>query len=224
MINTYSLFEERKREVEFYFSIMYDIENNPENIRTIDNTLFLRILKSNFLLMLYNLVEACFVSGMVEIYDKLKNSNSCYTDLIYEIRSIWSNFEIGKVYSNSAARSSYENRVKEMIEHVIDRKPIILNREAMGINGNLDARAIKRICDQHRIRYVAEDKDGCLRLVKEKRNSLAHGDESFGDSARDMTLADLEHIKDEVINFIKSILDGMNEYFENQSFLLSKAN
>ena len=30
-------------------------------------------MKSNLLLMLYNLVEACVVSGMMEIYEDLKN-------------------------------------------------------------------------------------------------------------------------------------------------------
>ena len=87
--------------------------------------------------------------------------------------------------------------------------------------GNLDARAIRRLCDKHRIRYVASDEEGCLRTVKEKRNNLAHGDESFGDCARDMTLNDLEKIKDAVVNFISCILNGMKDYDDNKAYLLS---
>ena len=72
MNNTFSLFEGRRSEIEFYYSILLDIENNTGKIQTIDNSKFFRILKSNFLLMLYNLIEACVVSGMLEIYESLK--------------------------------------------------------------------------------------------------------------------------------------------------------
>lgn len=221
MNNTFTLFEDRKKEIEFYFSIMNEINNGSESMTTIDNGRFLRILKSNFLLMLYNLVEACVVSGMMEIYERLKDSRSGYGDLISEIRYIWSNYEIGKVYSNLAGKSAYEERVQLIINHVIESQPITLNKDALGISGNLDARAIKKLCDKHGIRYVASDDDGCLRIVKDKRNNLAHGDESFGDCARDMSLSDLEHIKDEVINFIRCILDGMKEYYDNKLYLMN---
>ncbi|MHB8125247.1 MAG: MAE_28990/MAE_18760 family HEPN-like nuclease [Desulfitobacteriaceae bacterium] len=170
------------------------------------------------MLMLYNLVEACVVSGMMEIYEHLKNNQNSYSDLIEEIRVIWSNYEIGKTYSSQAGKSAYEKRVQAIIEQVVTSQPIVLNREALGISGNLDARIIKKLCDKHRIRYIASDDDGCLKTVKDKRNNLAHGDESFGDCARDMTLNDLEHIKDEVVKFIKAILDGMKEYYDNKVF------
>lgn len=48
MNNTFILFEDRKAEIEFYYSIMLDIENNTGKIQTIDNSKFFRILKSNF--------------------------------------------------------------------------------------------------------------------------------------------------------------------------------
>jgi len=221
MNNTMILYGDRKSEIEFYYSIMLEIEYNSQKIRTLDNTKFLRILKSNFLLMLYNLVEACIVSGMMEIYENLKTNSSSYANLIAEIQTIWSNHEIGKVYSNIAGRKAYEDRVQAIITQVITNQPIILSREALGISGNLDARVIKRLCDKHRIGYVASDDDGCLKTVKDKRNNLAHGDESFGDCARDMTLTDLEHIKDEVCKFVKSILDGMKEYYDTKQYLLN---
>jgi len=57
MNNTFILFEDRKAEIEFYYSIMLDIENNTGKIQTIDNSKFFRILKSNFMLMLDKLIE-----------------------------------------------------------------------------------------------------------------------------------------------------------------------
>lgn len=223
MNNTFSLFDDRKSEIEFYYSIMLDIEKDSEKIQTIDNSRFLRILKSNFLLMLYNLIEACIVSGMMEIYESLKNSCSSYGDLIDEIRTLWSNYKIGEIYMSSGIRSSYEKGVQDIITQVINQQPIFLERQALGISGNLDAKRIKALCDKHRIRYIASDDDGCLRMVKEKRQNLAHGDESFGDCARDMSLSDLEYIKDEVIRFIGDILKGMKDYYDNKLYLKNPA-
>ena len=219
MNNTFILFEDRKAEIEFYYSIMLDIENDTGKIQTIDNSKFFRILKSNFLLMLYNLVEACVVSGMLEIYESLKQSQSGYNELIEEIQSLWSKYKIGEIYKSLGTRSSYEKGVREIIAQVITDEPVFLNRAALEISGNLDARRIKNLCDKHCIRYVASDDDGCLKTVKEKRQNLAHGDESFGDCARDMTLSQLEHIKDEVIRFIGSILNGMKNYYDNKLYL-----
>lgn len=223
MNNTFALYNDRVNELEFYFTIMSEIDDNSGAIRTIDNRRLLRIFKSNYLLMLYNFIEACVVSGMMEIYESVKNSGSTYNDLINEIRYLWSNYEIGKIYSNNVGRKAYEDRVHSIIDQVITGQPIGLNRDSLGISGNLDARIIKKLCDKHRIRYVVPDDDGSLRIVKRKRNNLAHGDESFGDSARDMSLSDIEHIKDEVVRFIKGILEGMRVYYDNKHYLNNTA-
>ena len=219
MNNTFTLYEDRKAEIEFYYSIMLDIDTNNGKIVTLDNSKFLRILKSNFLLMLYNLIEACVVSGMLEIYESLRNSNCEYSELIDEVQTLWSNYRIGEIYKSSATRSTYEKCVHDIINQVITEQPVFLNRNTLDVSGNLDAKRIKELCDKHHIRYIASDDDGCLRTVKEKRQNLAHGDESFGDCARDITLGQLEHIKDEVIRFIGAILSGMKVYYDNKLYL-----
>ncbi len=53
-------------------TLFLESDNGNPEIQTVDNTRFYKIMKSNFLLMLYNLVEACIVSGMMEIYEDLK--------------------------------------------------------------------------------------------------------------------------------------------------------
>ena len=89
----------------------------------------------------------------------------------------------------------------------------------LGVNGNLNAKQIKDICDRHRIRYQVTDDRQNLEEVKKRRNSLAHGDQSFSYCARDLTLTDLETIKDTVIRFIQEILTGMEKYCDEKQFL-----
>ena len=190
MITTHEVFNDRKNEIEFYYSVMIDIDDETKHaLNTIDNQRFFRIMKSNFLLMLYNLVEATFTTGMLEIYKP------------------------------ESGLTTYTNRVRNIVLDITQNAPLALTKGMLGINGNLNAKQIKDICDRHRIRYRVTDDRQVLEKVKKKRNSLAHGDESFSHCARDLTLTDLETIKDTVIQFIQEILTGMEKYCDEKQFL-----
>lgn len=218
MLDTFSVFEDRKEELELYYSIMLDLEHNSPNIKTLNNSRFFKILKSNYILMLYNLVEACTVSGIYEIYESLKNDCCTYDDVIDEIKDIWAKYQVACIYGPTTGRSTYENKARQIADDIIQRRSIILNKSSLKINGNLDAKIIKDLCDKHRIRYVAKDRTASLKHVKDKRNSLAHGDVSFSECARDLTLSDLEKIKETVTEFMQGILDGMKNYYDNKGY------
>lgn len=221
MQNTYGIFNDRKNEIEFYYSIMVEIDNGSANINTTDNRRFYKIMKSNFLLMLYNLVEACIVSGMMEIYEDLKNNGCSYNQVIREIQDIWSKSKINEIYGPATERTAYENRVRQIIQDITTNTPIVLSKDALGISGNLNARKIKEICDKHKIRYRLQNQGESLERVKRERNSLAHGDVSFSDCARDLTIGDLEDIKDEVVQFLQDILKGMKDYYDQKLYKIN---
>lgn len=220
MITIHEVFNDRKNEIEFYYSVMMDMDDETKHtLNTIDNQRFFRIMKSNFLLMLYNLVEATFTTGMLEIYDQLKRENCSYEAVIDEIQNIWRDYKIKEIYKPESGLTTYTNRVRNVVLDITQNAPLTLTKGMLGINGNLNAKQIKDICDRHRIRYRVTDDRQILEKVKKKRNSLAHGDESFSHCARDLTLTDLEIIKDTVILFIQEILDSMEKYCDEKQFL-----
>lgn len=219
MQNTLGIYEDRKEEIRFYFSVMVELGSNSPNIMTINNRKFFKIMKSNFLLMLYNLVEACIVSGMMEIYENLRNDECSYNSVIREVQVLWSNYKINEIYGPATQRSTYENRVQQIIESIISNSPISLTKDTLGISGNLDARKICSICDKHRIRYALQNNGASLELVKRHRNDLAHGDVSFSECARDLPIDDLERIMDEVLVFLDDILRGMKQYYDEKLYI-----
>lgn len=217
---THDVLDDRKNEIEFYYSIMVDIDNNYNAIlRTKDNQRFFRIMKSNFLLMLYNLIEATITTGMLEIYDSLKDEKCSYANVIDEIQNIWRNYKIQEIYRADSGLSTYTKRVQKVVLDITQNVPLDLSKNMIGISGNLDAAQIKTICDKHRIRYRVIDDHLTLDKVKKKRNSLAHGDESFSVCARDLTCSDLRIIKDTVISFISGIVAGMEKYCDEKQYL-----
>lgn len=220
MISTHDVYNDRKSEIEFYYSVMLEIDQNDKNIIcTIDNTRFYRIMKSNFLLMLYNLVEATFTTGMYEIYENIQNNGCTYNNIIDEIQKIWRDNKVKEAYSSNSKLKTYTDKVEKIVEDITKNVPLLLKKEMLNINGNLNAKQIKNICDRHKIRYCVIDDQSALERVKSKRNSLAHGDESFSRCARDLTLNDLENIKDIVLQFMNDIISGMEKYCDEKQYM-----
>ena len=224
MINVKETFEERKGEIEFYYSVLVEIDKENSSIHTIDNARLFKIMKSNFILMLYNLVESTVSTGMLEIYESIKNDSCTYKNMVQELQTIWRDAKVKQVYSSSTELKTYTNRVKDIVDDITTSAPFILEKGMLNINGNLNAGRIKHICDDHRIRYTVVDDDNKLEEVRKKRNSLAHGDESFSQCARDLTLSDLESIKDIIIRFLQGIIQGMEDYCDNKKYLLANSN
>ncbi len=221
MVNINTIFEERKSEIEFYYSVLIDLDSENSPFNTIDNSRLFKIMKSNFVLMLYNLVEATVSTGIAEIYEAIKNENCTYEMVLEELQTIWRDAKIRQIYSSSTELKTYTKKVKEIVEDITNSSPLILEKSMLNINGNLNAGRIKHICDDHKIRYTVIGDDDKLEEVRRKRNALAHGDESFSQCTRDMTISDLEHIKDIIIDFLKGIIAGMENYCDNKMFLTS---
>ena len=227
MNRTIILFEERKTEIEFYYSILKDLDSSNGKINTIDNARFERILKSNFLLMLYNLIEACITTGFIEIYEAIETYGNTYMELIEEFQRIWSDFKVSEPSENTANQGTYKRIVRNILSDILSNRPlefgladqVKFTKSILRISGNLDARAIRDLLNDHKIVLADQAEKPKMLTVKRKRNQLAHGEESFGDSARDYTVADLEDFKDEVLGFIKSVLDTMKEYYDNKDYL-----
>ena len=55
--------------------------------------------------------------------------------------------------------------------------------------------------------------------VKTKRNELAHGKISFSDCGRDISIDELNQIQKDVIAYLEKILNNIEDYIENKSYL-----
>ncbi len=224
---TIDTFNERVAEIELYYSAIDDLylskisANNGEKYLEGD---FLKILKSNALLMVYNLVESTVMGGIMEIYDTLFQHGITYRMVRREIQNIWFSFKFNQVYDKNAHYNSYRDKAAEIITSILSDDTLTLDRKATDISGNLDAEKIRQICRDHGIQYRLgpESRGGvALEDVKNKRNNLAHGTMSFVECGRDYTIEDLKKIKNETVFFLQNILSGMKNYYDNQLYLMA---
>lgn len=221
---TLEIYQERVDEIELYFRALRDLYNTQsrEENYAFYNDDFLKILKANALIMIYNLVESSIMGGILEIYDELKTSGYSYKDVTKEIQDIWFSFKFNQVYDKNAHYNSYRDKAVEIINAILQNEPLVMDRKATDISGNLDAKKIREICSEHGITYTIEPecRGGIvLEDVKNKRNQLAHGTTSFAECGRYYALEDLEKIKNETIIFLNGILQGMKKYYQDKTFL-----
>jgi len=222
---TIDVYQDRIREIELYYKALqelYDNQSLSDERFTFYSDDFLKILKSNALIMVYNLVESSIMGGILEIYDEVKTRGLSYNAVRNEIKDIWFSFMFNQVYDKQAHHNSYRNKATEIINSILNGETLILDRKATDISGNLDAEKIRRICEDHGITFTVstECKGGIvLTDVKNKRNELAHGTTSFVECGRDYTIDDLIKIKDQTVLFLAGILNGMKTYYDEQRFL-----
>ena len=218
-------FDERKQEIEEYYSALEElyvsknITNNDE--KYLDDA-FLKMLKANAILMIYNVVESTIMSAILKIYDSFFQQELTYNMVRKEIQDIWFSYKFNQVYDKNAHFNSYRGKAKEIIDFVLDNKILKLDRKATDISGNLDAQKIRDICNNHGIIIHLDPQcrgGEILKEVKEERNNLAHGTISFVECGRNYSIDDLKKIKNETECFLENILEGMKDYYENQLYL-----
>ena len=222
---TIDAYRERIEEIELYYSAikqLYDTQGEFGTEYNFNSDDFLKVLKSNALLMIYNLVESSITSGILEIYDEFKSNGYTFKDVRKEIQDIWFSFMFNQVYDRKAHYNSYRDKAMQIINQILNNEIVELDRKAVEISGNLDADKIRNLCKEHGIVYEldVECKGGyVLRDVKNKRNELSHGTTSFVECGRNYSIDDLVNIKDQTIKFLDCILDGMKQYYDNKSYL-----
>jgi len=219
MIATRYAFETRKNELSLFLDNVDKIEKNTEF-----STDFCNILHSNALLMLYNMIEATVVGGILEIYDAVMSQGYSYRSVSSKIKDIWFEFKFRQVYDPNAHHNSYKKKASQIVDDILNDQIIELDRYAINAEGNLTAQIIRNICTAHGIYFVAppESRGGVkIDEITALRNDLAHGAKSFVECGRDFTLTDLKNITNEVEMFLGGFLDGTKEYYDNSQWSLS---
>lgn len=222
----FDMFDERVQEIDLYFDAIKELDNGSVE-RTADthyfNEEFIKILKANTLLMIYNLVESTVMGGILEIYDRVKQEGLAYSEVREEIKEIWFSYKFMQVYDQQAHFNSYKSKALEIINSILNGEVIELDRKATAISGNLDAQQIRNVCNEHGIRFTAREgsRGGVvLETVKERRNDLAHGTLSFAECGRDYSIDQLINIKEETVLFLQGLLAGMKKYYDEQQYKL----
>jgi hypothetical protein len=199
-----------------------------------------KILKSNSILLFYNLVEGTINSIMNEFIGTINKEKPIFKELEIPIKKIWLRY---KHKSFGVSNKKTDDYILQTMESIIDEiieigpkeikdselgKRTVYNYDAYSaetksseISGNLDARKIRELFQLYGLSQVDRSCDALLK-VKNKRNSLAHGNENFAQVGSNFTIEDLYKMKIEITRFIEFLLSETEDYLNNKRFRIAK--
>jgi HEPN superfamily protein len=219
-------FVDRTREVNLYFDVLLSLEN--DELAVVSGTAkpqvipvgkpptdWAAMLKGATYLVLYNLVEAFVRRGFQEVFDAIAAEKLCGSELIETLRNEWIGQRNRKVAAFDGAPKVYMGIASDIIKEVIDKQAAKMTHSSLPITGNIDAEVVRKVCYDHGVTLTpprAAKGGAALTTVKVKRNSLAHGDESFVEVGRNLSVADLVAAKNEIILYMQSVLTDLESY------------
>jgi hypothetical protein len=91
-------------------------------------------------------------------------------------------------------------------------------------SGNVDAKLIREeVAEKYGFSAYTDNNQtrggSDLLSIKTNRNYLAHGSVSFSDVGKDITATELVGINERVIEYLRQILNNINDYLVNQEYL-----
>ena len=229
-INTYN---NRKHEIQNFIIFMEYIENTEVNesdsklhgfIHSPDNNLtyqsLINTLKSNFSLMLYNILEYT-VSGLHdELYTEISINNLSYIDVSERIQTIWHKVKLNDANKNSAGFDTLLAKSKYILDSVINKNTITLSSRDTITGGNLDDKALIKIFDSHGIAFTKNYfRSDILGNIKTTRNDLAHGSVSFADALESSSISDLKEKSKIMINFLDDLIQSVKLYTDDKKYI-----
>ena len=215
-------FHKRSREVSKYFIFLKSLESEDtqhgnKRIKMIDDEL-LRTLRASGFLLLYNLVEATMRNGIDAIFDELQGEGVSYDQIRPELKKI--------VLKNLKKRNPY--KLVSSIESIsLDIITVGFDKQDL-FSGNVDGKLIRNIAKNYGFSpntdYGKTGNGKDLRRIKENRNDLAHGFKSFAEVGKAKGADELIEIKNKVVQYLREILENIEQYLAEQEYLASTSN
>lgn len=222
MLTTRTEFSRRLTEIDAYFTILapldkcscvFESKDLSGNVARFDIGEDLsKILKANGFILLYNLLEATVRNSVKAIGNIIESEGLRYQDFSDNLRRLWINHSFKSV---DVQKIKHET-ISPILQQIVNNEFLKFEEKAVTISGNIDAQEIRRIAQK--IGYKVPKDGRELVQIKEKRNQLAHGEKTFCEIGRDVTVSDLVKIKDALTSYIDEVLNNVQEYIDNKGY------
>ena len=229
-------FDERLREIETYLDLLeaFDrqLQKGPPKIGGGPITAQQqKILYSAVYLQLYNLVEVT-VTRCVDAVRAAASENDRWkpADLSKQLREEWASL---KAATNIPLnQDNRRQRAVDLCEHLVHNLPVSWPDDGVKtLGGNWDDDQIEKMsarlgCElqistnaTEAVKRPIRDEKGPLKLIRDRRNGLAHGSLSFEECGADVTIEDLRKTKDCAVLYLKEVVAAFSCHIDAYEFL-----
>lgn len=224
------LLSNRRREVDKHLAFIREMETaalNRTRSASVDVE-HVNILKSAFLVHLYNVVE----SVMAKVMDEVSSTASKHqpTDWADGVFRSWLAHRAAAVFD--VERNQRVERIVSVIEEAAGRKALGSTAVAKRENGNWSNEQIEQFANllacslsvrdgvHHRacIRFFVNNM--CpMKYVRHMRNELAHGNLSFIEAGTALSVEQLDDLRSAVLDYMDDVTSSFRFYLEDKKYL-----
>lgn len=177
-------------------------------------------MKANIIMMLYNAVESTVSQCLEKVHDRINANNLKYEDLSDDIKKL-----IAVYYGHSIDQA---NNVDNAMEYVLRFSDFIngnvnisisyeeLTKKYQMYSGNLDTREILNVLKKYGINF--EQRCSELKTIKDYRNKLAHGEESFEEIGRTLSVQQLQEMENRTFEYLETMITEITKYLDEEKF------
>ena len=177
-------------------------------------------MKANIIMMLYNAVESTVSQCLEKVHDRINANNLKYEDLSDNIKKL-----IAVYYGHSIDQA---NNVDNAMEYVLRFSDFIngnvnisisyeeLTKKYQMYSGNLDTREILNVLKKYGINF--EQRCSELKTIKDYRNKLAHGEESFEEIGRTLSVQQLQEMENRTFEYLETMITEITKYLDEEKF------
>lgn len=234
-------FDNRWQEIETYLDLLEALErrvqDGPPQISNRNQDYVItpqqqKILNSGIYLQLYSLVEATVSKCLESVTDTIILTQASPKNLSDQLRREWVRFT-----ARTHEDLNYDNRLKnayKLCECVITVSPISDFKIETGGGGNWDDENIYKLSNRiglsldlntnakRAVKQKIQNDMGALKLIREYRNALSHGNLSFVECSESNTVSDLRDLANKVSLYLKEVITEFQIFIDNNEFLDSE--
>ena len=188
------------------------------------------VLKSGFLVHLYNVVEAVMTKILEEVaadvirYPPAKWLSSVRTEWVRTRAGVERGIESHQRLSRTvkivdeAITGAVNVEFRVRYEGNWSDSEITKVSERLGCPLQVSPDVVRRACNER-----FQDDFAPMKFIRHKRNSLGHGNETFREGARQLSSADLQRLRGTVVEYMEAVSASFTSYLDAKSFLRENA-
>ena len=179
---------------------------------------FVKNLKAQFILLLYNLLESTVRCIISDVFDTVSDNHLKFEDLSMSLKKTFLEQEIKKDTSIKNIRNYFLEFVDKN-----ENREIYLNIDGIDISGNIDMRQVRNLSEKvgfpNANIFSNKGVASSLLTIKNSRNNLAHGDFSFSNKGGIFTFSDLTKLKADTFSFLEELIRVQKNYIDKKMYL-----
>lgn len=226
-------FQERCNDVSEYLNLLKFIDSVATNkhkpirsesyqgtmISYLPNRDCQKILRANFYLILYNLVEATLNSVISVVKDTINDERVPLDKLVTRIIHL----HISGLYKEVTAQNRILEISKDLYRKTVNKENVFLENFCFNTSGNVDCNYFQKVVAsigcEGRLNIDKKRVADAMERTKDHRNKLAHGNWSFSNAGSMLTLSQIEEDYQCVHTYLNQSLLNLENFLDSKKYL-----